>query len=219
MSLLNKHSAKVIFHESFDSWCCAVRTCFTCLLPDPEGENLVSWNHPLGDISLLQAPRSEPGERGPTGLSVQSCPGASPDRSASIHRRSGSPASAVGRVEPRSAGGAASASATSQPRALGQLVEVAPLAPLRHGDANGTSIAGVTDATPSVRCCAKFSFKTSPGSPCSPAAMTPRPMTTSTTPTATRCFCLVTPLWRHCCCLPVRLGLFHHNPAGLPRRF
>ena len=51
----------------------------------------------------------------------------------------------------RSAAGAASASAP-----CGRLVEVAPLTPLRHGDANGTSIACVSDATPSVRCGAKY---------------------------------------------------------------
>ena len=39
----------------------------------------------------------------------------------------------------------------------------APLAPLRHGDANGTSTVGAADATSSVRC---------GGSPCSNAVMT-----------------------------------------------
>ena len=41
----------------------------------------------------------------------------------------------------------------------GRPVEVAPQAPLRHGDANGTSTAGATDATPNDRCGARFSVK------------------------------------------------------------
>ena len=57
----------------------------------------------------------------------------------------------------------------------GRQVKVAPLAPLWNADANGTSTAGVPDASPS--------FKTSLGSACSLAVMKPRPMTTSTTPT------------------------------------
>ena len=108
-------------------------------------------------------------QRGPTGLSVKSCSAAPPDRSVSTHRRSGSQASAVGSVEPRSAAGAASPSAPSEPRVEAVdpsasatwpacLVEVATLAPLRLGVANVTSTAGERDATPSVRCGAKFSF-------------------------------------------------------------
>ena len=41
-------------------------------------------------------------------------------------------------------------------------------------------------------------------SPCGPASMMPRPTTTSTTLTAPRCSCLVTPLLRQCCCLACR---------------
>ena len=48
----------------------------------------------------------------------------------------------------------------------GRLAEVVPLAPLRPGVANVTSPAGERDVTPSVRCGAKFSFKTVLGSPC-----------------------------------------------------
>ena len=107
-------------------------------------------------------------QRGPTGLSVKSCTAAPPDRSVSTHRRSGSPASAVGCVEPLSAAGAASASAPSEPRVVaadpvrlppGRLVEVAPLAPLRLGVAKVTSTAGERDATPNARCGVRFSVQ------------------------------------------------------------
>ena len=54
---------------------------------------------------------------------------------------------------------------------------------------------------PSVQCGAKFSVKSSLGSPCGPPAMMPRPTTTSITLTMPRCFCSVTPLLRQCCCL------------------
>ena len=67
-------------------------------------------------LSLPQATPGRPrgsillSQRGPTGLSVKSCP-------VSSHRCSGSSASAAYLVEPGSAAGAASASAPSVPRA------------------------------------------------------------------------------------------------------
>ena len=54
--------------------------------------------------------------RGPTGLSVKSCPAVPPGRSVSSHRCASSLASAAGLVEPRSADGAARVSALSEPR-------------------------------------------------------------------------------------------------------
>ena len=126
-----------------------------------------------------------------TGLSVKSCPAAPPDRSVSSHRCSGSPPSFAGLVEPRSAASAARVPALSEPRAaaagpgasaLGRLVEVAPLAPLRQGVANGISTAGETDVTPNVRCGVRFSVKISPALQCGPAAPTPHLMMMSTTP-------------------------------------
>ena len=114
-----------------------------------------------------------------TGLSVKSCPAAPPDCSVSSHRCSRSLASVAGLVEPRSA---ASAARLPEPRAVaadpgasavGRLVEVAPLAPLRQGVANGVSTAGKTDVTPNVRCGVRFSVKISPALQCEPAAPTP----------------------------------------------
>ena len=117
-----------------------------------------------------------------TGLSVKSCPAAPPDRSVSSHRCSGSPPSVAGLVEPRSAASAArlpeprAAAADPSASALGRLVEVAPLAPLRQGVANGVSTAGKTDVTPNVRCGVRFSVKISPALQCEPAAPTPHLM-------------------------------------------
>ena len=126
-----------------------------------------------------------------TGLSVNSCPAAPPDCSVSSHRCSGSLASVACLVEPRSAASAARVPALSEPRAaaagpgasaVGRLVEVAPLAPLRHGVAHGISTAGETDVTPNVRCGVRFSVKISPALQCEPAAPTPHLMMISTTP-------------------------------------
>ena len=114
-----------------------------------------------------------------TGLSVKSCPAAPPDCSVSSHRCSGSPPSVAGLVEPRSAASAArvpeprAAAADPSASALGRLVEVAPLAPLRQGVANGRSSAGETDVTPNVRCGVRFSVKISPALQCGPSAPTP----------------------------------------------
>ena len=82
-----------------------------------------------------------------------------PDRSVSTHRRSSSRASAVGRVEPWSA---LVRPAPPRPvRALrcGCCPAGESRSPLRHDDANGTSIAGVTDATPNDRCGEKFASR------------------------------------------------------------
>ena len=79
----------------------------------------------LGPARALPLPKAAPsrphgsillGQRGPTGLSVKTCPAAPPDRSVSSHCCSGSPASTAGLVEPRSAAGAALVSALSEPR-------------------------------------------------------------------------------------------------------
>ena len=78
------------------------------------------------------------------GLSVKSCPAAPLDRSISTHRRSGSPASAAGRIEPRSAAGAASASAPSGPRVLAADLCASAARPASRGrpsgDANGSGL-------------------------------------------------------------------------------
>ena len=126
-----------------------------------------------------------------TGLSVKSCPAAPPDCSVSSHRCSGSLASVAGLVEPRSAASAARVPALWEPRAaaagpgasaVGRLVEVGPLAPLRQGVANGVGTAGETDVTPNVRCGVRVSVKISPALQCEPAAPTPHLMMMSTTP-------------------------------------
>ena len=80
-------------------------------------------NRPRGSILLSQ--------RGPTGLSVKSCPAAPPDRSVSLHHWSS--ASAAGFVESGCAAGAARASAPSAPRAAAAdpSASAAGLAPLR----------------------------------------------------------------------------------------
>ena len=66
-------------------------------------------NRPHGSILLSQ--------RGPTGLAVKSCLPTPLERSVSSHRRSGSPTSAAGLVEPASATGASRAATLSALRA------------------------------------------------------------------------------------------------------
>ena len=80
---------------------------------------------------------------------------------------------------------------------LGRQVRgVVPQAPLKHGNAGGTSIAAELDARPSVQCGVRFSLKPSRPAPCGPAVPTLRPMTMSTTRGTPRCSCLPTPSLR-----------------------
>ena len=165
--------------------------------------------------------------RGPTGLTVKSFPAAPPDRQASTHGRSGSPASAADRSEPQIAAGATSVSAPSAavaPRLLipvllppGRLIKVVLLSPLR------------CDVTPNGRCGVRFSIKTSLGLQCGPAAPIQHLMMMCTTPTMMR-FVVVRPCHRGAGAavpfvgarralpriyLLVRPGHFHYDPTGL----
>ena len=81
--------------------------------------------------------------------------------------------------------------------------DVVPQAPLKHGNAGGTSTAAGCDATPNDRCGARFGVWLPRAVSCGLAAPTPLLTTTSTTRTTTRCFCSASP--RH----------LQHNPAGL----
>ena len=133
-------------------------------------------------------------KRGPTGLSVKSCPAPLPDRSVSTHHRSGSPASAAGRAEPASPPCPSLAPRLLVPVRLlpGRLAEVAPQAPLRLG-ANGIS------TTPNDRCGARFSVVFSPVLQCGLCAPIPRPMTMSTTQATLHGPCLPMPTPRPPC--------------------
>ena len=145
-------------------------------------------------------------QRGPAGLSVKSCPATPPDRWVSTDRRSGSPASAVGRLGALSVWPAPLPHPSPASRLLtqvrlppGRLAEVAPLAPLRQGVANVTSTAGERHVTLNARCGVRFGVKTLPALQCGPAAPIPHPMMMSTTPATPSCSCLPTPSSRPPC--------------------
>ena len=77
---------------------------------------------------------------------------------------------------------------------LGRQVRgVVPQAPLKHGNAGGTSTAAGCGATPNDRCGARFSVKHPRHVQCGFAAPTPRPMMTTTTRATPCCSCSQTP--------------------------
>ena len=172
-------------------------------------------SRPRGSILLRQ--------RGPTGLSVKSCPAAPPDRSVSSHRHSCSSASATGPVEcgvrlawPEAPHHPSLALQLLIPPRLplGRLVRGVPEAPPKQGNAGGTSTAVGCDAPPNGRCGARFSVKHPRPVQCGLAAPTPLLTMTSTTLTKMRCYCSATPSWRRCCCPACRRS--SRSPASLP---
>ena len=71
-----------------------------------------------------------------------------------------------------------------------------PQAPLKRGNAGGTSIAAELDALPSCQYGVRLSLKPSRPVPCGLAVPTPRPMTMGTTRATLCCSCLPTPSLR-----------------------
>ena len=92
---------------------------------------------------------------------------------------------------PRESRPAASAPTATVARKASQ--SVVPQAPLKHGNAGGTSIAAERDALPSAQRGVKFSLEPSRPVPCGLAVPTPRPMMTTTTRATPCCCCSPTP--------------------------
>ena len=93
-----------------------------------------------------------------------------------------------------------------------------PQAPLKHGNAGGTSTAAELDALPSVQFGVRFSLKPARPVPCGLAVLTPRPMTVSSTRATPCCACSTCGPPRagraHGGLIsPVRPGRFHHCAA------